>query len=103
MIPFLPGVAAICGAKNIPAGAQKLFALGSLIQTILAAIFYYAFCLISPPAGGIATKWNEIEPGDDFVPRVYPEIDGMSMNDLEKADINKEFEVTTGVDEKKSE
>jgi cytosine/uracil/thiamine/allantoin permease len=103
MIPFLPGFAAICGAKNIPDGAQKLFALGSLIQTILAAIFYYAFCLISPPAGGIATKWNEIEPGDDFVPRVYPGIDGMSMNDLEKAGVSKEFEVTTGVDEKKSE
>ena len=81
MVPFLPGFAAVCGAKNIPAGLIKLFDLGSLIQTIMAALFYYAFCMISPPAGGIATKWNEVEPGDDFVPRVYPDIDGVSMDE----------------------
>ncbi|CZR68190.1 related to uracil permease [Phialocephala subalpina] len=88
MIPFLPGFATICGAKNIPEGATKLFDHGSLIQTILAASLYYIFCLLFPPPGGIQEKWNEVEPGDGFVPRVYPEIDGVSF-DLENADVEK--------------
>lgn len=101
MIPFLPGFAAVCGAKNIPEVATKLFDLGSLVQTILAALFYYVFCMLAPPAGGIAEKWNEVEPGDDFVPRVYPEIDGFSI-DLDKFDVEKDAAITSGVDVKKS-
>lgn len=97
MIPFLPGFAAVFGAKIILNGAIKLFDLGSLIQTILAALFYYFFCLLFPPQGGIAEKWNGVEPGDDFILRVYLEIDGVSF-DLEKTDVEKEIAVASGVD-----
>ncbi|KAH6675872.1 permease for cytosine/purines, uracil, thiamine, allantoin-domain-containing protein [Halenospora varia] len=95
MIPFLPGFAQVCGAKGVPEGAVKLFDLGSLVQTILAAIFYWGFCMISPPPGGIREKWQEIEPGNDFVPRVYGEdIDGVEV-DEEKGDFEKEIAVKT--------
>lgn len=63
------------------------------------ALFYYVFCLLFPPQGGIAKKWNGVEPGDDFVPRVYPKFDGVSFV-LEKADVEKETVVASGVDMK---
>ncbi|KAH8745432.1 permease for cytosine/purines, uracil, thiamine, allantoin-domain-containing protein [Hyaloscypha finlandica] len=98
MVPFLPGFAQICGAKNIPEAAQKIFDLGAIIQTILSALFYWGFCVISPPPGGIAAKWNEVEPGNDFVPRVYPQIDGVSVDDVEKGDMEKQASVATGAE-----
>ena len=102
MVPFLPGFAQICGPKNIPEAAQKIFDLGAIIQTILSALFYRGLCVISPPPGGIAAKWNEVEPGNDFVPRVYPQIDGVSVDDVEKGDMEKQASVATGAEINKS-
>ncbi|KAF4626029.1 hypothetical protein G7Y89_g12130 [Cudoniella acicularis] len=61
------------------------------------AMFYWGFCMMSPPAGGIAEKWNEVEPGNDLVPRVYPEIEGVEEDDLEKANFEKEVIVKADV------
>lgn len=72
MAPFMPGFAAICGAKGVPQDLQYLFSLAALIQTIIAAVLYTLFCYIWPMPGTTVpfwtAKWNEVEPSDGFIP-----------------------------------
>lgn len=70
MVPFLPGFAAVCGAKHIPDAAKKIFAQSAIFCILLSGGLYALFCWISPPAGGMQKVWNEVEPGNDFIPRV---------------------------------
>ncbi|KAL6248825.1 hypothetical protein RBB50_003888 [Rhinocladiella similis] len=62
MIPAFPGFLDVCGVKGVSAGGKHLYYFAFPIGIVFGAVAYWGFNLLSPPPGGLATQWKEVEP-----------------------------------------
>ena len=81
MIPAFPGFLAVCGVKGVSVGGKHLYYFSFPIGVIFGAMAYWGLSMLSPPPGGLATSWKEVEPqgtgisgdeGTDYIDGVTP-------------------------------